>query len=62
MLRHQRAVPSRAIKKVIANEEHKKRMADMTLKLKYMDAAQFSKYWDEYEATVVELMKLAKEQ
>ena len=37
-------------------------MADMTLKLKYMDAAQFSNYWDEYESTVVELMKLAKEQ
>lgn len=37
-------------------------MADMTLKLKYMDAEQFSKHWDEYEATVVELMKLAKEQ
>ena len=37
-------------------------MADMTLKLKYMDAAQFTKYWDEYEATVVELMKLAKDQ
>jgi hypothetical protein len=37
-------------------------MAGMTLKLKYMDSVQFSKYWDEYEATVVELMKLAKEQ
>jgi len=56
------SVLSGAIKKVIASEEHQKRMADMTLKLKYMDAAQFSKYWDEYEATVVELMKLAKEQ
>lgn len=51
-----------AIKKVIASEEHRKRMADMTLKLKYLDAAEFTKYWDEYEATVVELMKLAKEQ
>jgi hypothetical protein len=37
-------------------------MADITLKLKYMDSVQFSKYWDEYEATVVELMKLAKGQ
>ncbi|HTU03170.1 MAG TPA: hypothetical protein VMG58_15175, partial [Candidatus Sulfotelmatobacter sp.] len=53
---------SAAIKKVIASEEHKKRMADMTLKLKYMDPAQFAKFWDEYEATVIELMKLAKEQ
>jgi tripartite-type tricarboxylate transporter receptor subunit TctC len=32
-----------AIKKVIASEDHKKRMADMILKLKYMAAAQFSK-------------------
>ncbi len=34
----------------------------MTLRLKYLDAAQFTKYWDEYGSTVVELMKLAKEQ
>jgi tripartite-type tricarboxylate transporter receptor subunit TctC len=53
---------SGTIKKVIASEEHKKRMADMTLKLKFMDPAQFGKYWNEYEATVIELMKLAKEQ
>jgi tripartite-type tricarboxylate transporter receptor subunit TctC len=52
---------SGAMKKVINSPEQQKRMADMTLKVKYMDAAQFSKYWDEYEATVVELMKLAKE-
>jgi hypothetical protein len=37
-------------------------MADMTLKLNGMDSVQFSKSWDEYEATVVEMMKLAKEQ
>ena len=29
------------------------------LELKYTDAVQFSKHLDEYEATVVELMKLA---
>jgi hypothetical protein len=33
----------------------------MALKLECMNAAQFSRFWDEYEATVVELMKLAEE-
>jgi hypothetical protein len=37
-------------------------MADMTLKLKYMDPVQFGKFWDKYEATVIELMKPAKDQ
>jgi len=27
-----------------------------------MDAAQFNTYWDEFQSTGVELMKLAKEQ
>jgi len=52
---------SGTIKKVVATEEHKKRMADMGLTLKYMDAAQYAKFWEEYEVTVKDLMALAKE-
>jgi tripartite-type tricarboxylate transporter receptor subunit TctC len=52
---------SNAIKKVMATEEHKKRMADMGLTVKYMNAAQFSKYWEEYEKEVIELLPMTKE-
>jgi tripartite-type tricarboxylate transporter receptor subunit TctC len=52
---------SGAIKKVVASEEHKKKMADMGLTLRYMDPAQYQKYWDEYEAMIKELLPLTKE-
>ncbi len=52
---------SEAIKRVVATEEHKKRMADMGLTLRYMDPAQYTKYWDEYEAMLKELLPLTKE-
>jgi len=54
-------VLSGAIKKVVASEEHKKKMADMGLTLKYMDPAQYAKFWEEFETTVKDLMALAKE-
>lgn len=52
---------SRAIGKVVATEEHKKRMADMGLTLRYLDAAQYAKYWSEYEAIYRDLLPLTKE-
>jgi tripartite-type tricarboxylate transporter receptor subunit TctC len=52
---------SGAIKKVVATEDHKKRMADMGLTLRYMDPAQYAKYWTEYEAMIKELLPLTKE-
>jgi tripartite-type tricarboxylate transporter receptor subunit TctC len=52
---------SRAIGKVVATEEHKKRMADMGLTLRYMDPTQYAKYWGEYEATLRDLLPLTKE-
>jgi tripartite-type tricarboxylate transporter receptor subunit TctC len=52
---------SGAIKKVVATEDHKKRMADMGLTLRYMDPVQYAKYWSEYEATIKELLPLTKE-
>jgi tripartite-type tricarboxylate transporter receptor subunit TctC len=52
---------SNAIKKVVATPEHKKRMADMGLTLRYMDPVQYDKYWKEYEAMVRELLPLTKE-
>ena len=52
---------SQAIRKVVATEEHKKRMADMGLTLRYMDPVQYAKYWSEYEAIYRDLLPLTKE-
>ncbi len=52
---------SQAINRVVGAEEHKKRMADMGLTVRYMDAAQYSRYWDEYEKMLKELLPLTKE-
>ncbi len=52
---------SGAIKKVVATEDHKKRMADMGLTIRYMDSAQYNKYWGEYEEMLKELLPLTKE-
>jgi tripartite-type tricarboxylate transporter receptor subunit TctC len=53
-------VLSGAMKKVMATEEHKKKMAEMGLSLRYMDSAQLGKFWDESEAMVKELEPLLK--
>ena len=53
---------SDAIRKVVTSDDHKKRMADLSLQIKYMDAAAFGKYWDETEASASEYMKLAREE
>jgi tripartite-type tricarboxylate transporter receptor subunit TctC len=52
---------SQAIRKAVATEEHKKRMEDMGLTIRYLDPAQYAKYWSEYEATYRELLPLTKE-
>jgi tripartite-type tricarboxylate transporter receptor subunit TctC len=52
---------SGAIKRVSASEDHKKRMADMGLTLRYLDTAQYAKYWAEYEKELIELLPLTKE-
>ncbi|HTU03816.1 MAG TPA: tripartite tricarboxylate transporter substrate binding protein [Candidatus Sulfotelmatobacter sp.] len=52
---------SGAMKKVVATEDHKKRMADMGLTLRYMTPEQYTKYWDETEAIIKELLPLTKE-
>jgi tripartite-type tricarboxylate transporter receptor subunit TctC len=52
---------SKAAKKVTESEEHKKKMADMGLTIKYMDAAAYSAYWEEYETIIKELIPLSKE-
>ena len=52
---------SGAIKKAVATEEHKKRMADMGLTIRYMDPSQYAKYWGEYETMLKELLPLTKE-
>lgn len=55
-------VLSGAMKRVTASEDHKKRMADMGLTLRYMDPAQYNAYWSEYEKTLIELLPLTKQQ
>jgi tripartite-type tricarboxylate transporter receptor subunit TctC len=52
---------SNAIKKVVSTPEHKKRMAEMGLTLRYMDPAQYDNYWKEYEEMVREFLPLTKE-
>lgn len=52
---------SEAIGRVIASDEHKKRMTDMGLTLRYMNPDQYSKYWDENEEMMKELMSLTRE-
>ena len=51
---------SGAMKSAVATEEHKKRMADMGLTLRYMDPAGFARFWSEYEATLRELLPLTQ--
>jgi tripartite-type tricarboxylate transporter receptor subunit TctC len=50
-----------AMKKVVASEDHKKKMADLGLTIRYMDPAQYNQYWTEYEATLKELLPITKE-
>jgi tripartite-type tricarboxylate transporter receptor subunit TctC len=52
---------SSAIRKVVATEDHKKRMAEMGLTIRYMDPAQYAKYWVENETMIKELLPLTKE-
>ena len=50
-----------AIKKVLNTDEHKKRIADMTLALRYMSPEDFGKYWEDFETQTIELIKMLKD-
>jgi tripartite-type tricarboxylate transporter receptor subunit TctC len=50
-----------AIKKVVNTDEHKKRIADMTLALRYMSPEDFGKYWETFEGQTIELIKTIKD-
>jgi tripartite-type tricarboxylate transporter receptor subunit TctC len=52
---------STAIKKVINSEDHKKKMTDMGLTLRYMGPEEYGKYWDENEKMIAELLPSMKE-
>lgn len=52
---------SGAMKKVIASDEHKQKMSEMGLTLRYMDPVQYDAYWTEYETMIKELLPLSKE-
>ena len=43
-------------KKAINNDEHKKKIEEASLPLKYMDAAQYGAYWDQTEAIIKPMM------
>lgn len=45
-----------AFKKAINNEEHKKKIKESSLPLKYMDAAAYGAYWNETEAIIKPMM------
>ena len=49
---------SKAIGNVIKTEDHKQKMQNMGLTLRYMDPSGYQKYWDEFEAKLRELMPL----
>ncbi len=52
---------SGAVKKAIDNPEHKSKMEESGLTLRYMSPAQYETYWSEYEAELKVLMPLAKQ-
>jgi tripartite-type tricarboxylate transporter receptor subunit TctC len=54
-------VMAAALKKVMNTDDHKKRIADMTQTLRYMDPEQFGNYWESYETKTVELIKQIKD-
>lgn len=54
-------VLAEAIKKVLNTDEHKKRIADMTLALRYMSPEDFGKYWENFETQTIELIKMLKD-
>jgi tripartite-type tricarboxylate transporter receptor subunit TctC len=45
-----------AFKKAINNDEHKKKIEEASLPLKYMDSAGYGTYWDETEAIIKPMM------
>lgn len=51
---------SAAMKKVMETEEHKQKMAELGLTIRYMDPKAYSEYWADFENQVKPLMELAK--
>jgi len=49
-----------AIQKAMANDEHKRRMEDQGLTLRFMDPAQMTAYWAEMEAQAKPLVEMVK--
>ena len=54
-------VLANGIKKVLSSDDHKKRIADMTLALRYMTPEEFGKHWEDFETQIIELSKLIKD-
>ncbi len=50
-----------AMKRVMESPEHKQKMDELGLTIRYMDPKQYSDYWADFEAQVKPLMELAKE-
>lgn len=52
---------SAAMKKVMESADHKKKVEDMGLTIRYLNPEQYSKFWDEYADNVRRLLPLSKE-
>lgn len=53
---------SAAFKRAMQDDEVKKKMEEQALMPRYMDAVQFSAYWDEFETQTKPLIEVAKQQ
>lgn len=53
---------SSAIKRAMDNPEHQKKMEELGLGVRYMDATQFGEYWKDMEDSVKPLLELYKQQ
>ena len=49
-----------AVKKAMADPEHKKKMEASGLELRYMDAPELSAYWDQVDATLQPIIEDSK--
>ena len=52
---------SAALKRATADEEHRKKMEEMSLQVTYMSPDEFTAAWTEYEALAADLMKAPKQ-
>ncbi len=50
-----------AMRKASESEEHRQKMAEMGLTMRFLDSAQYAQYWSDHEEMLKELLPLTKE-